>query len=769
MTAKRPPSAVPPALKVVRTIVLVLIAMMLVLLGIYAAPALMARFTAHPNPGASLQPTGVPATLTPSITPSATQSPPTAALAQGSTPESLYQVPSLAEGLIVVALNESGYTHLFAYQPGEMPLLRLTNGLWDDITPAVNPQGTAIAFASNREGHWDLYLLSLADGTVERLTDSPEFDSSPTFSPDGLWMAFESLVPDENGGNLEIFIRPVDGSQAPIRLTEDAGADFSPAWSPQGRKIVFVSTRGGENDIWLADLDQVEDRFMNISRDQSSSDTHPAWSPDGTRLSWSSAERDGIQSIRIWKMDQPNDQARPLSSGTWSAWNPGGEALLVSMNQPNRTYLTGYSLNDASLTLPMVGLSGSLWGLNWGRGKLPGVLPPALAEAARLTPTPDWEPVLAPGANLPQSRRQMTILDNVQAPYPMLQDGVDEAFYALKKRVVEEAGWDFLVSLEECFVPLTSPLNPGMAEDWLYTGRAFRFSTAPMQAGWVILGREDFGGLTYWRVYLRSRFQDGTHGMPLKILPWDLEARFSGDPLAYEEGGARLPVIPPGYWIDFTELARDYGWERVASLPTWRVAYSSVRYNEFVQRDSLDWLSAMLEIYPKAALDTPTPVSSPTSTPTPTDTPTSTPTPTRTPYRSPTPTPTWTRRPTSTITPTSTRRPTRTLRPTNTPWPTRTSPPTNTPRWTEALPPTFTLAAPIVQAPTPVPTVTSPLTTTMTLWMPTAISAETYVGNFRSESPYPTFSPLVWTACDPLTRTSFAALEPYLFWLFCWS
>jgi TolB protein len=173
--------------------------------------------------------------------------------------------------------------------------------------------------------------------------------------------------------------------------------------------------------------------------------------------------------------------------------------------------------------------------------------------------------------------------------------------------------------------------------------------------------------LTFWRVYLRARYQDGTQGAPLKDLPWDLAARLSGDPVAYEQGGRLESIVPPGYWVDFTRLAASLGWERLASLSTWRVAYSGARYDEFVLREGRDWMSAMLELYPKTALDTPTPVSSPTQTATPTDTPTPTPTYTRTPYRSPTPTPTWTRRPTRTPTPTSTPRSTRTPTPTAAP------------------------------------------------------------------------------------------------------
>ena len=66
--------------------------------------------------------------------------------------------------------------------------------------------------------------------------------------------------------NLELLIRPADGSQAALRLTNDPGADFSPTWSPAGRQIAFVSNRTGENEIWLADLDRIENRFHDLSQ-----------------------------------------------------------------------------------------------------------------------------------------------------------------------------------------------------------------------------------------------------------------------------------------------------------------------------------------------------------------------------------------------------------------------------------------------------------------------------------------------------------------------
>lgn len=538
-------------------------------------------------------------------------------------------------GVAYVSIYEGRAAHIYAYPLPQGPLIRLTNGDWEDITPALHPNGHHLAFASNRRGYWDLYLLDLESGVVTALTSTPEYEAYPSWSPDGLWLAYESYVVDEAGGNLEIFIRAADGSQAPLRLTRDPAADHSPAWSPQGRQIAFVSTRSGEAEVWIADLDPTTQRFRNVSRNSLAADAHPQWSPTGERLLWSAAERNGWHLLKIWDVTRPEVRPKEAMVGDWAAWHPGGEALLVALQEPNQTYLVGYALEREQLLLPPLPLEGEIAGLAWGRAT---VTPAKLAQwmPPQESPTPLWTAQV--GALGVEGRVKTVPLKEVQPVALALHDEVDEAFYALRQAVSERSGWDFLGTLEGAFVPLTTPLNMGLDEDWSYTGRAFRFHTAPLSAGWVAVVREDFGSQTYWRVYVRTRSQDGSQGTPLKALPWDFLARHSGDPLAYEQGGKQMERTAPGYWLDFTRLALAYGWERLPSLPSWRTSFSTIRYNQFVLRQGRDWLSAMLEIYPKEALDTPTPVSSPTPTPTFTPTPTKTATFTPTPYRSPTPT-----------------------------------------------------------------------------------------------------------------------------------
>nr|BAL53506.1 WD-40 repeat-containing protein [uncultured Chloroflexota bacterium] len=546
----------------------------------------------------------------------------------------------------MLSIEENGYAHLFAYLPETLQWIRLTDGEWSDTAPALHPGSRQIAFASNRNGHWNIFLLDWPRAQINQLTNYPTYAASPSWSPDGRWLAFTAYLHD----NLEIAILSMaNPQQEPIRLTNDPAADSSPAWAPGGRQIAFVSTRSGNNDIWLADLDKTgDDRFRNLSQTPMVTERLPRWSPDGKKLLWAANAQDGsLSGIYLWDGENPHRPARWLCSGDQAAWDPQGQRLAVISTTPQASFLTFYDLQGNPLA-PPARLPGRVRGMIWISEALPSPLPEAYSLAAEVTPSAPWAPVLTPRA--PGQRWSLVTLPDLQAPYPQFHDLVDEAFQALRQRVLKETGWDALGTLEYAFVPLTVPLDPGYSRDWLYTGRAFALPFALNDSGWMVAIPEEIAGQTYWTVYLRSRQTGAGIAEPLSDAPWDFSARYSLEPQFYEQGGRFAPV-PPGYWVNLTALAQAYGWERLPALPNWRNYVRGARFNQFVLRGGLDWYQAMLELYPPDILITPTPVQPPTLTPTPT------------PTHTPTPRPTWTPRPTRT--PSSTPSPI----PTNTPLP----------------------------------------------------------------------------------------------------
>jgi len=116
-----------------------------------------------------------------------------------------------------------------------------------------SPDGKVLAFPEAREfdpsTSW-LSLLSLADGSVRRLTTPPaaSMDTQPSFSPDGSQLAFDRAT--IAGVSNDIYVIPASGGK-PVRLTFDHRPIMGvPAWTADGKEIVFSSARGGRDSLW---------------------------------------------------------------------------------------------------------------------------------------------------------------------------------------------------------------------------------------------------------------------------------------------------------------------------------------------------------------------------------------------------------------------------------------------------------------------------------------------------------------------------------------
>lgn len=538
---------------------------------------------------------------------------------------------SAAHGIVVFASRRDGRTHLWALTPGDPAPVQLTFGDWEDRDPAVSPDGSRLAFASNRGGGWDLFLLDLNSGITQPLTDVAGSAGHPTWSPDGAWIAYEAYA----DGDFDIWIHPTSGDQPDIQLRHP-GMDVSPMWDPMsGRRIAFVSDADGFPDVYLAYLDDPDERFRNLTRSRGAAYHDPVFSPDGRWLA-SSRRLDGLQSIVLHDLEQPELPVRVVGPGEEPAWSPDGRILLAVLASPTQRQVVSYLMDPQALLPAGLALTGRVSSLAWADIEPPGGLPSDTVPGETRT-------------SAPSGRLALVDLEGVSAPRAALVEGVAAAFSDLRLRIAGDAGWDFLGTLENAFVGVNDPLPPGFAhDDWLYTGRAFTFNPAAYQAGWVEVVREDFGGETYWRVFVRASRQDGSLGEPLRLRPWTFEARFTGTPEVYDAGGSLKVKTPTGYYVDFTELAEDLGFHRLPAMSNWRTYYPGSRHTEFARTDGLSWTEAMLLLYPPEAIVTPTAFRTPTTTPTLTKVPTATPwwwrwltpQPTRTPVPSRTPTPT---------------------------------------------------------------------------------------------------------------------------------
>jgi len=497
-------------------------------------------------------------------------------------------------GAIAFVLRRNGNSDIYAINVDRDGLIRLTSHPADDRDPAFSPDGTQLAFASHRDGNWDVYRMDLDSGVTTRLTISNTYEAAPAWSPDGQWIVFESYRDD----NLDLYMmRARDGSQV-TRLTTDAAPEVNPTWSPDGKSIVFASYREGNKDIYLLPLDseQGEDDLANLTNSPDRDEDNPAWSADGQQLAYTSG-RPGDQLIYVNTFDPAfrslqEAEVGLFGQGSGPAWSPDASAIAFTYHRGSSDALIAANIGGWGLAREAIGGREFINHPTWTSRPLSDETITRTVAAAPLAAPPLYTEVVSPTA--PRQPTYVFVrLDEVAPGGHLLSDAVDDSFRALRARVQQETGTDYLSLLGSSWRAMNHIPREGQSRrSYHVAGRAMDIDQTPYNGGGnqIVFVREDIGYRTFWRVYLKAKKQDGTQGEPLREAPWNLV-------IGSETGGEPMEKIPSRYYVDFTTLAADYGWERVQAIYRWREFYPDVEWWHSQKTEGLPWWEAMKQVF----------------------------------------------------------------------------------------------------------------------------------------------------------------------------
>jgi TolB protein len=160
-----------------------------------------------------------------------------------------------------------------------------------EVTAALSPNASEVVYSSTIGGSYALWLMPAINRIPVKLiaTAVRQIDSQPAWSPDGTTIAFNS----NRSGNLDIWSVDVSGKGL-RRITDWKSNEYWPVWSPDGRRLAFVSDQSGNPDIWVRDNTTGK---VTPYIQQAAEEGFGTWSPNG-RYFYFSSDRSG--EFEIW-------------------------------------------------------------------------------------------------------------------------------------------------------------------------------------------------------------------------------------------------------------------------------------------------------------------------------------------------------------------------------------------------------------------------------------------------------------------------------------
>jgi len=231
---------------------------------------------------------------------------------------------------------------------------QLTAGPGYDYHPDCSPDGRWIVYSSYGKDAIELWALSLETGKSRQLTSRGAVNVEPRFSPDGKRIAFVStsyqkhfhifVAEFANGGLTDVKrLTGENRSHLPRYYYSEFDHEISPAWSPDGTELIFVSNRGhiyGTGGFWRMKAGPGAEA-REIHYEETAWKARPDFSSDGKRIVYASYL--GQQWHQLWVMPVAGGNAFPLSYGDFDnvnpRWSPDGTRIAFISNRGGNTSL----------------------------------------------------------------------------------------------------------------------------------------------------------------------------------------------------------------------------------------------------------------------------------------------------------------------------------------------------------------------------------------------------------------------------------------------
>jgi YVTN family beta-propeller protein len=266
----------------------------------------------------------------------------------------------------IVYASAGTQTELYSMLPDASLNTRLakTTGIAES-EPVGSPDGRWIAYVRREEGKTpEIWRMGRNGQNQQPLVQNFGDLASPAWSPDGTRLLFAS----QNDGDWELYTIPVNGG-AIARLTDNSADDLSPDWAWFTDRIVFVSNRVGPNpEVYSMLSDGSDVRRLSVNPN---GDATPRWSPDGTQIVFAST-RDSVQSLFVMQSNGSDIRQlveaslRPFSP----AWSPDGGFIAFAGYRPGSGHSELFRINPDGTGLRL--LTHNELESDFGPGWLPG-------------------------------------------------------------------------------------------------------------------------------------------------------------------------------------------------------------------------------------------------------------------------------------------------------------------------------------------------------------------------------------------------------------